>query len=621
MSALTSVFGALRERMPGGAPAWRLLLGFVLIGALSGWIGFKAMPAVLAGEVVKFAGYQALAAIFVWWLFACSALARTRGWLAGWRRGRRPGRDAWVALAWISALTLVAVATVPKVYKVLFDEAVIQSTAWNMHAEREVGYVNRMHEVEGVPRSLESALDKRPYFFPFLVSLMHDVAGVREGNAFALNLALMPVVLGLLWLLARRLAGAEGARVALVSLGAFSLLALNANGAGLEMLNLALILGVTLAACLYLENPDAPSLSVLVLTTVLLANTRYESAIYVGCAALVIAEGWRRAGRFILPPAAIFAPVLLIPYALHNTYLSGTPRLWELREGNETRFSFDYLAANLGFARTFFFNVGPGVANSIWLTGAGLVAAAGLAVWAWRRKTPWTRWSPSSSAVALCGLGVAGNLALLMAYYWGDLSDPVVSRLSLPFHALLALIVAAAVGLVPSAWRTRVASGAITVALLCYVAWGLRVNQYLGKLNGLEVANRWEEKWLAERGPARRLIISDKGPMLWFCRSQPAVTMVRVLRRPDALAFHLAHHTFDEVLVTQTLVPAPTQGGYWIAPEHRLPENYVLETLATRRFGTKIDRISLLKEIRPKEPSSDDKPAETSAVSEPSAQS
>lgn len=590
-----SIGGVWRDLL-GDRDAVRRLVLFTLIGALAIWLGFKAFSAKTAGELIKEWGYYGIAGIFGWWVF----LGAKSFALARWREapGRPTRAEWWQVVVLTTVLTAVAMLTTPYAYKILFDEVVIQSTAWNMHMEREIGALGRAYEVEGLLRSLQTYLDKRPYFFPFLVSLVHDVTGYRAINAHLLNTALMPTCLGLIYVLGRRLAGHRPALVAVASLGGFSLLAVNATGAGLEMLNLAMVLLAALTAARYLESPDDLRLGFFLLTVVLLASTRYESSLYVGCGACVVAAGWWRGRRIRLPAVALAAPLLLIPCALHNTYLSGTPVLWELRDGYEARFSYHYLVANLAFAKVFFFNLGPGIANSIWLTLAGGGAAAVLAWRTVRRRSEGLDLSPTALAILLIGLGVLGNLALLMAYYWGDLSDPVVSRLSLPLHALLALAVAAALGLVPMRWRTRAAGGALTAALASYVAFGLPVNWRLTELNTTETAQRWERRVVAARGPATRMVLTDKSPLSWFVLGVGATTIERGVLRKDALAFHLRHHSYEEILVTQTLVPTSAEGDLRLVRADVMPPEFVLEPIAERRIGSRLQRISVLREIK-----------------------
>lgn len=599
MSDFLSRWGGARLH---GAPVWQVGLLFCLIALAAVWLGFGAFSGSKAGELVREYGYYYIAAVFAWWVIAAVGMARGLGARRLFRvreRLRWRNRGAWALIAFLFAVALV---TVPRDYKILFDEAVIQSTAFSMHQAREVAASHRMYEVEGVFSSFQAYLDKRPFFFPFLVSLAHDLTGYREQNAFLINLALFPAVLALMYSLARSFSGRAGGRLALASLGTFSLLAINANGAGLEMLNLTMVLLVIFAGRLYLAKPDDRSLSFLVLSAVLLANTRYESAIYVGCVAILVLEGWRRAGRVILPPEALAAPLLLVPYGWHSVYLSSMPKLWELREGTESRFSFQFLEQNLASAWEYFSHVGTSMANSIWLSMAGLGSALGLAIWYWRRRPVWTSWSAGAAALAICSLGVLANVALLMAYYWGDLSDPVVSRLSLPLHALLALLIAAAYGRLPAAIRQRVAVVGVLAALLVYLAWGVRLNPRLNLLNGMEQASRWEKRFLEERGPARRLIVTDKSPLLWFAHGVPSVVPRRLALRAEGAVFHLARRTFDEILVTQTLSPASGPGEYFIPDEHRMSERFELETIGLHRVGTRLHRISRIVAIHPPRP-------------------
>jgi len=498
----------------------------------------------------------------------------------------------------IVGLTVVAAITVPYTYKVLYDEFVLQATAQNLHQAREVGTVVRGYEVEGAFRVVGTYLDKRPVFFAFLVSLLHDLTGYREANAFALNTALMPVILGLLYLIARRVMAHAAALAAVVSFGAFSLLAHNATGAGMEMLNLAmLLLSVWLAVC-YLERPDEPRLAALVLAAVLLAQTRYESGLYIAPVALVVLEGWRRAGRIVLPAAAVLAPALLIPYALHNTYLSGTPMLWELREGAETRFAAQFLGNNLRHAVNFFFHTGATVPNSWWLGYAGL-PALGWAIWCMvRRLRHWKLADPAGATLAMFGLSIAANLGLLMFYYWGQLDDPIVARLCLPFCALLALALGWVAESAPPAWRGRVAAVILTGALAAYLISGVRVNATHWRLNLLAREIAWETAEVEQRGPARRLVVTNKSAIYWLTKEIPALPIARARWRAKEIRFHLDHHTFDEVLVLQSLRPVGAEGGFQLEPEDRLPPDFDLEPLVERQWGSHLARISRVRQIR-----------------------
>ena len=587
-------------------PAWlrptdpdlrRRLLLLVLISLAAVQIGFASFGPYEGAKLLRYGGYPFIALTFSVWLGALwqrrSILSEAKKWA---------GREGRSVLAWTFGLTLLAVVTAPYAYKVLYDEAVVQGTATTLHWHRELGSIARAYSYDGALQILEPYLDKRPYFFPFLVSLLHDLTGWRETNAFALNTALLPVVLVLAYIGGRALAGHRAGLVSLVSLGAYSLVLLNATGAGLEMLNLALVLGLIVSGAAYLVRPDAPRLDLLVLTSILLANTRYESSIYIGSAALIVLMGWARVGRPVISWGALAGPLLLVPYALHNRYLSATPALWELRSGFKQRFSFDYLADNIGYARTFFFNLGPGIANSPWLTFAGAAALVGFAVIALRRHLRWGDLSPAVQSTLAVALGVGVNLVLLLAYYWGDLSDPIVSRLALPLHALLALAIGGSIGLIERNRPWRLAGPVIGTALLCYGVWGARVTQNLTDLNQIETAQRWELSVVNRLPSAERLMLTDKSPLFWFAQGIGSTSCSRASQVAEGIAYHWRARSFQEILVTQHFVPQGTVGGWILDPDSRLPAGIILEPLAERRFGAKLQRVSRVVDIIPPPP-------------------
>lgn len=577
-------------------PVRLILFGLVAVVAVA--FGFLAHSVEEARIWVQRYGYYTIAFTFAWAVFA--AVKAGPGWARATPRLSR--RETFSLVATIVGLTLVAVVTVPYAYKVLYDEFVLQATAWCMHEAREVGAIVRGYEVQGVFATFQNYLDKRPFFFAFLVSLIHDLTGYREANMFALNTALMPVVLGLLYVLARRLAGHVASLAAVCGLGAFSLLAQNATGSGMEMLNLAMLLLVVLLACWYLDAPDEPRLTVLLLATVLLAQSRYESGLYVLPAALAVLEGWRRAGRLILPAAAMLTPALLIPYALHNTYLSGTPMLWELREGDVSRFGSTYLADNLEHAWTFLFNFSGRYTNSWWLAVAGipaLLAATGLTV---KGLNSWRTASATNFALVVFGAAIWANLGLLMFYYWGNLDDPIVSRLSLPFCALLALAIAWACGQVRPAWREAAPRWAIGGALLAYLTSGLQANASYWAMNLQATEIAWEVDTVRALSPETRLVITNKSALIWLVHQIPSIQITRARLRGEALQFHFQQDTFKEVLVFQKYRATGADGDFQLDPGDRLPDNFVLEPVRERRFGTSITRISRLVEVKPEPP-------------------
>jgi len=587
-----------RSDQPKRFPLRLALFGAVSVVSVA--FGFLAFNVNDSRILVQRYGYYSIAITFAWALVAMSRVVPE--WVRNWPRLSR--KESFTLVVTIVGLTAVALMTVPYTYKVLYDEFVLQATTWVLHESREVGAIVLGYEIEGTFSTMQTYLDKRPFFFAFLVSLIHDLTGYREANAFFLNTALMPVALGFVYLLARRLTEHLAAMAAMCGFGALSLLAIQATGAGMEMLNLVMLLLVIHLAVWYLDRPDEPRLAALVLAAVLLAQSRYESSLYVAPVALLVLEGWRRKGAVILPAAAVLAPALLIPYALHNTYLSGTPLMWELREGEASRFGLVYLSDNLVHAGQFFFNFSGKLTNSWWLGIAGFPAL----IWAtWilvKNARQWRRASSAEFGLAIFGAAITANLGLLMFYYWGQLDDAIVSRLSLPFSVLLALCIGWSVAQFPVKWRRSVALFAIGGALVSYWVSGLVGNAMHWTLNQQAREIAWEIETVAaavKRAPGARLILTNKSALIWLAKQTPSIQIVRARARGEAIGYHIDQRTFKEILVMQTYRPVGPNGGFQLDPGDRLPDSFVLEPVTEKRFGTHISRISRVIAIVPVE--------------------
>src|SRR5262249_14356319 len=119
----------------------------------------------------------------------------------------RTYRDAlrafrWSSIDWVSVVVIGLGGVVLLVhetfgFKILMDEIMLLGTSMSMHLDKTVLVPVRGNDIQGTFVILDGMMDKRPLFFPFLVSLLHDLTGYRPANAFVLNGALTFVFLGL----------------------------------------------------------------------------------------------------------------------------------------------------------------------------------------------------------------------------------------------------------------------------------------------------------------------------------------------------------------------------------------------------------------------------------------
>jgi hypothetical protein len=576
----------------GAAPERRRALLLVASGIAAVAVGFVLVAPPVAETLIVAGGYYyILGMFFVFGFYAWRVGAARREVWRGWLR--RPG---WAGVA-LGAAILFTVWSDSFRHKVLFDEYVLQGTAWHMHATKEIGTPIRAYDFAGTWLAIDAFLDKRPYFFTFLVSLVHDLTGFRLENAFALNVAMAACCLALVAWMGRQATGRRGpALLAMALLATLPLFGQNATGASMELHNLAMIAIVMSAGMLYLRAPDGDRLALLVLGTVLLAQSRYESVLFVGPVALVILLGWLRIGRVLLPWPVIVAPLLLVPYAWHSRIVDTKPVLWQLREGDSGRFGWHYLAGNLEGARNFFFAASPGQPNSLWLTLLGL-AGLGWAVWRmilrWRqRRAEQTKLSSAAVVLGLVGAGVAVNLGMLMFYFWSRFDEPITARFALPACLMLALL--AGWGVHQLDLRRLPAS---KVAVMGLVAWLMIVaapahaRRLYTTQNLVMREIEWELEQMRQR-PGPVLVITSKATMPYLLHRVSAVNTPVARTRGPQIAWHLERGTFREVLVAQVVRPTTAQGDAGIEPEDELPPEFKLEPIDRKRFGTRWIRIS-----------------------------
>ena len=573
-------------------PHRREFLLFVLLGLTAVVIGFIAVPPAKAEWLIVQGGYYFIFALFCAFLFFAWRVRRER--VGTWRL------NGWI-LSGLGIATAMAVWTDSFAHKVLFDEYVLQATAWHMHATKEIGTPLRAYDIAGTWLTIDTFLDKRPYFFSFLLSLTHDFTGFRIVNAFVLNVALAYLTLGLLFGLVRDLTGRIGpAFLAVALMATLPLFGQNATGAGMDLHNLCMIALVMAVAVLYLRAPGANRLSLLVLTMALLAESRYESVIFVFPVAVIVLLGWLRANEIILPWTAILSPLLFVPYAWHSRFVAVRPALWQLREGESSRFGWEHVRGNLEGARNFFFSTSPSQPNSLWLTLLGLAGLCWIMFRAWERlRAPAASRAPLPPVFivgAWCSLAILANIAVLLFYYWSRFDEPVAARFSLPLYLLLTIVSGGFIhALDLRGWHgTRIAAFGLAAWVLAF-----GVPAYARRLYSTQNLVMHELDWELERVKALRnqhtiLLITNKALVAFLLDRIPATTISRAGQRADEIQWHMQQGTFDDVLVSQVVRPTSENGDPVVDPDDALPDRFHLTTLDMKRFGGRWIRISRL---------------------------
>jgi hypothetical protein len=584
--------------MQSALPAPRVInLRFLLLilnAVLAAILGFFVLPNGVAVRLVAQGGYWFVLVTFGIFLHALGRTFRDdlRAW--NWRRAD------WVTFAVIALGGMVLLVHETSGFKVLMDEISMLGTSMNMHYNKTALMAVRGNDIQGTFELLDGGmLDKRPLFFPFLVSLVHDLTGYRPENAFVVNGILAFVFLGLVATICRKLAGRVAGWLGVALFAGLPLLAQNANGGGFELLNLVMLLTTLLLGVRFVERGDEPSLTAFVFSALLLAQVRYESVLYLVPVALLTLWVWRRDRRLPISWAVSLTPLLMIHYPLQHRIFDLRPAVWELasKPGYSTPFSFGYIPENLVHAVGFFFGRPTDQPNSYVFSVLGWIAVPFFVLILVKRLRLLREQSPVVLTTMAFSLVFAAQFLLLMCYFWGKFDEPVIRRLSLPTH--LGLLIAL-VSILPEFGGIVVTRWLFSAALVGLFAVGvpsMAAHAYSQEyLPGRETA--WRREFMKEQ-PRKDYLVIDNDAMLWVTHKISATPIEQAIKRRDSIAFLMRTRTFSDVYVFQRYDIDPKTGGMTLREGDDLGPDFVLETIREERLQIlKLERLSRLKEIR-----------------------
>ncbi len=349
---------------------------FLLSGALAVVLGFFAIPGYAAINLVSETGYWFELVAFVLFLRALWLTFRDDLRSIHWRR------LDWASVAVVALAGIILLVHETFGFKIIMDEIMLLGTSMSMHFDKVVLTPTRGNDVQGAFVILDGIMDKRPLFFPFLVSLLHDLTGYRPANAFVLNGILTFILLGLTYVCGRMLAGRRAGWLGVLLLAGLPLLGQNATGGGFELLNIVMILATLLLGARFVQKRDEASFTALCFSTLLLGQVRYESLIYLLPVAILILWVWYDERRVILSWPVIFAPLLLLPYPLQHHIFELRTTAWQMgsevgdKSNATVPFSLSYIPDNIYHAMKFFFARATDQPNSLTLSILGWIAVA-----------------------------------------------------------------------------------------------------------------------------------------------------------------------------------------------------------------------------------------------------
>lgn len=559
--------------------------------------GLRLVSSEQAMDWLTRAGYWcelATAILFLW------SLTRT---LPGLWKSMVWTRVDVYAMGGIAGMGAVLLAHEATGFKILMDEIQLLGTSMAMHFDRSVFVPQRAHDLQGVFELMGGMLDKRPLFFPFLVSVVHDLTGYRPENVFFLNALLTFALLGLSYSVGRALGGWRAGLLAAFWWMTLPLLGQNARGGGFELLNLVMILLTGLLAGWHYHRRDSWSMMALIFSGLLLAQTRYESPLFLVPVAAVIILVWWEERAIRIPWSVVISPVFLLPVFLLIRVFEARPQSWEMasKPGTTAVFSITNISENFAHALAFWFNLGVEQPNSPLLAAIGLLAVVCCMVRLRRWIANWNA-EPVSVRVGLLFAGaLLAHLALMLCYFWGKFDEPVIRRLSLPTHLLFVFAPILAV-------RDLRASPRVTTFLMAGAGLSFLVSgapglarQAATRLYYPALETAWRRDFM-KVFPAKDFLVIDNDTSLWITHLVSATPVVRAREHPEIIAFNLQNRMFSSIFVFQRFDIDQQTGALTVKRDDELGDAYELETVAERTFRIDLlSRLSRVKAVRNKE--------------------
>lgn len=520
----------------------------------------------------------------IWALWASIGVAAYGVWLA---------RERLRALPWFDrrGIILTGVISVlmhvhyPHQFKILGDEMVLIGVSKSIHEEREPVTPATLQDVGGTTKINIGFLDKRPFFFPLVVSVLHDLTGYRPANSLILNAVLTPVFVYLIFVVAWWITRHPPAGYAAIGLVAgVPLFAHNATGGGFELTNLILILLLFLWAVAYTREGDPVYQVGLVATAVLLAYTRYESVVYLAVPVVAVLAVWLRQRTISLNLVAALSPVLVIPLGCIFRVVAANSALWfQLKDkGSSSAFAWSFLPANLPSALNFFFDDENLQLGSRWVSAVCAIGVPFALIALLRavraRRSAFAYWAPVSVALV-----ILGNFVLLLSYHWGQLDDYLVSRLTIPFYVL---VIVGAVAAATAAKHRKYVLGALGLVAL-YSVYSVAIptatKNHYG--NSYRAARELEavQRFLHDFRHPDKLVITDR-PLYWTCYGIWTRNIRFVFPEREMIENWLRTGHYPKIYVVQNF--HPNEAGMLVEPEphQKVPADWILTEVARRRI-------------------------------------
>jgi hypothetical protein len=475
-------------------------------------------------------------------------------------------KENWPGLVVAFAVSTVAALAVEPALRVLSDEANLVGTSKNLFASRSPTFTVSGKNYYGSYWDIDVAIDRRPTLFPFLVSLLHSVAGYSFRNAFHFNLLALAALVFVAYTLTKALGGRTFAVVASIFVAAHPITLMSARSGGFDVLS-ALFALLVMKSLLDVLRDDSPGkLAILWMNLCLFAEVRYETALFLPPVVALLLLFKRVTWQKLRPYAFVYAltPAYLLPRIWQSILRGNVPE----QEPGTVAFSADNFFVNV---REYFAPIlSPFEVHAV--HSAALIGLGSFGTLLWLRwlhgRLRARHFDQTSRFAVAVGVWMSLQVVILFSYAWGRAQYPTAARLVLPIDLFFSIASAWVVSRSLSRFRPFVAVLIAAAAFVSQVPVASQHRAFNRMTQTRESAATWS---FFERLPDRRILVVTDRPNHFTIMDYGAMSFAAARRDPYLLTA-FARRLFQDVYVIQqirlsTNEPLP---GYELWPDRKL---------------------------------------------------
>lgn len=339
----------------------------------------------------------------------------------------------WPGILVALIMTSLVFASVRVGFKTLSDETNLLSVSASMLNDKTVLNTTMAKNYYGNLNPINSEIEKRPLMFPFMVHLLHSLAGFRYQNAFVFNFITLFLLLTGVYIIVRQFSDAPSSIAAMFLILSYPVVTIYGTSGGFDLLSSAFFVLLMAAAGYFIQNPSSVAFSFIFASLLVFTNIRYESIIFLAVLPLLLFR--RIKWQYFRDYSYLFfiTPLVSLPYLWQRLLKPGAYQ-------NPEDIPILSVASFLKNTTIFFINL---IDFKYFLPYAGFVSIAGIIIFIYliidilRKKIHLT--DCQYYFLFVLAVSVLLSTGIYFSHFFGDCTHPSSARFFITLSIVLAL--------------------------------------------------------------------------------------------------------------------------------------------------------------------------------------